>query len=165
MNTIFYSLKCSLLYLTRSFCTPTTNSTMCPKSQLVPPNCVVIIFLFSSRSKTKSVLTVVFNALFFRFPNSTISILTWMELFISAPTPMTKMSTFEFLRRRFLQTYSTIWRCSSGSSSPARSSSWRWTAWRREQKWTNREDDGSGRSLREREREDWIYEPQHFLCN
>lgn len=80
-----------------------------------------------------------------RFQNLTISIWTWTGLFISAPTRTTRMSTFAFLRRRFLLTSSITWRCSSGSSSLARSSSWRWMAWHQGQRWTNREAGDSGR--------------------
>lgn len=81
----------------------------------------------------------------FRFQNLTISIWTWMGLSTNVPTRTTKMSTFAFLRKRFLQTSSITWRCYSGSSSLARSSSWRWTVWHQGQKWTSREDGDSGR--------------------
>ena len=84
--------------------------------------------------------------LFFRFQNLTISIWTWMGLSISVPTRMTRMSTFAFLRKRFLLTSSITWRCSSGSSSLARSSSWRWMVWHQGQRWTSRGDGDSGRN-------------------
>lgn len=97
-----------------------------------------------------SVLKVViaFVSLFlslFRFQSLTISIWTWMGLSISVPTRTTRMSTFAFPRKRFLLTSSITWRCSSGSSSLARSSSWQWMAWHQGQRWTSSEDGDSGR--------------------
>lgn len=87
-----------------------------------------------------------FFFLLLRFQNLTISIWTWMELFTSAPTPMMRMSTFAYLRKRYLQTSFITWRCSLGSSSLVRSSSWRWMVLHQGQRWTNREDGDSGKA-------------------
>lgn len=80
-----------------------------------------------------------------RFQNLTISTWTWMESSTSVPTQMTRMSTSASLKKRSLLTSFIIWRYSSGSSSPARSSSWLWMEWLQERRWTSREDEDSGR--------------------
>ena len=104
------------------------------------------------------IIVIIYNLLvliLLRSQSLTISIWTWMGSSTSVPTPMTKMSTFASRKKRFLQTSSITWRCSSGSLSPARSSSWLWMVWRREQRWTSRGEGDSGRHGCRLKETDW----------